>query len=81
MTLSHLEDHDFAIISLQVESPGGGDETLGGADDVIAPAGHSIHHRHRLRPVGHGLQLQEDTRDNQNRKKLQTIGTVTKYSD
>lgn len=54
---AHLEDHDLAIISLQVEGPGGGDEALGGAHDVVAPAGHGLHHGGGLGPEGHGSEL------------------------
>lgn len=57
---THLENNDFAIISLQIESPGGGDEALGRADDVVAPAGHSLHHRGRLWAQCHGLQLHKE---------------------
>lgn len=54
---AHLEDHDLAVISLQVEGPGGGDEALGGAHDVVAPAGHGLHHGGGLGPEGHGSEL------------------------
>lgn len=54
---AHLEDHHLAVISLQVEGPGGGDEALGGAHDVVAPAGHGLHHGGGLGPEGHGSEL------------------------
>lgn len=56
---SYLENHNLAIISLQVEGPGGGDEALSGADNVVAPTGHGLHHRWGLRAESHGLQLQK----------------------
>lgn len=49
----HLEHHDFAIVCLQVEGPGGGDEALGRADDVVAEGGDQIQHG-----KGRRLQLQ-----------------------
>lgn len=55
--LSYLKNHNFSIISLQVESPGGGDEALGRADDVVAPTGHGLHHRGGLRAESHGPEL------------------------
>lgn len=57
--MSYLENHDLAIVSLQVEGPGRGDEALSGADDVIAPAGHCLHHRGGLWAQSHGFQLQK----------------------
>lgn len=75
---TNLEDHHLAVVSLQVEGPGGGDEALGGADDVIAPAGHGVHHRHGLGPVGHGLQLRGETRDNQHATEKTTNELTTK---
>lgn len=65
MAVSYLKHHNLAVVSLQVEGPGGGDEALGRADNVVAPAGHGLHHRGRLRAESHGSQLpgerQEDT--------------------
>lgn len=43
----HLKHHDFAIVRLQVEGPGGGDEALGRADNVIAEGGDQIEHGER----------------------------------
>lgn len=54
---SYLKNHNLAIISLQVEGPGGGDEALGRADDVVAPTGHGFHHRGGLRAESHGSEL------------------------
>lgn len=54
---SYLKNYNLAIISLQVEGPGGGDEALGRADDVVAPTGHGLHHRGGLRAESHGLEL------------------------
>lgn len=65
MFVSYLKHHNFAVISLQVEGPGRGDEALGRADNVVAPTGHGLHHRGRLGAESHGSQLpgerQEDT--------------------
>lgn len=58
--VSYLENHDLAIVGLQVEGPGRGDEALSRADDVIAPAGHRLHHRGGLWAQSHGLQLQKN---------------------
>ena len=54
---AYLENHNLAIISLQVESPGGGDEALRGADNIVAPARHGLHHRGGFRAESHGPQL------------------------
>jgi len=54
---SYLKNHDLAIIGLQVEGPGGGDEALGGADDVVAPTGHGLHHGGGLGAQSHGPEL------------------------
>lgn len=63
--VSYLKHHNFPVVSLEVEGPGGGDEALGRADDIIAPAGHGLHHRGGLGAESHGSQLpsnkQEDT--------------------
>lgn len=55
---AHLENHDLPVIGLQVEGPGGGDEALGGAHDVVAPAGHGLHDGGGLGPQRHGSELQ-----------------------
>lgn len=55
---AYLENHNLAIISLQVERPGGGDEALSRADDFVAPTGHGLHHGGGLRAESHGLQLE-----------------------
>lgn len=61
---SYLKNHNLAIISLQVEGPGGGDEALGGADNVVAPTGHGLHHRGGLRAERHGLELRKREQEN-----------------
>lgn len=59
--MSHLEDNHLAVVGLQVEGPGRGDEALSRADDVVKPARHGVHDRGGLGTVGHGLQLQGTT--------------------
>lgn len=44
LVVSYLKHDNLAVVSLQVEGPGGGDEALGRADDVVAPTGHGFHH-------------------------------------
>lgn len=56
----HLKHHDFAIICLQVEGPGGGDEALGRADDVVAEGGDQIEHGERRRLQLQALQRSKD---------------------
>lgn len=60
---SYLKNHNLAIISLQVEGPGGGDEALGRADDVVAPTGHGFHHRGGLRAESHSSELWKREQD------------------
>ncbi len=60
---SYLKNNNLAIIGLQVEGPGGGDEALGGADDVVAPTGHGLHHRGGLRAESHGSELWKREQD------------------
>lgn len=69
----YLENHNLAIISLQVESPGGGDEALSRADDIVAPTGHGLHHRGGLRAESHGLQLEKRQQDTVLRGKVLSV--------
>lgn len=56
----HLKHHNFAIICLQVEGPGGGDEALGRADNVVAEGGDQIQHGKRRRFQLQALQRSGD---------------------
>lgn len=54
---AHLENHNLPVVGLQVKGPGGGDEALGGAHNIVAPAGHGLHHGGRLGAESHGSEL------------------------
>ena len=56
---SYLKNDNLAVISLQVEGPGGGDEALSRADNVVAPTGHGLHHRGGFRAESHGPELRK----------------------
>lgn len=56
----HLKHHDFAVVRLQVEGPGGGDEALGRADDVVAEGGDKIQHGKRWHFQLQALQRSRD---------------------
>lgn len=59
-SVQYLENDNFAVISLEVERPGGGDEAVGLIHHIIPKASDQSHGVQHVNPGHHGLQLKRE---------------------